>query len=74
MQILLFSLGGILIGMCLSMAIHIKHSTYGFIHIDHDTEQLTVELTSDDLKDKHTKYAVLKVDHEAKISRDEHVL
>ena len=65
---------GYIIGI-ISMVIKYKYQTiYGKISIDHYAGLISVFADIDKLKKIHNKRVVFTVDHNAVISRDEHVL
>ena len=68
------AIGGAIIGSLLNELWHIRSKTHGIIEVDHDTEQCKIHITSNDLSNRKTKKAVFKINHDAKISRDEHTL
>lgn len=52
----------------------IIHYTSGHIDVDPKTEQCRVHLNSADLSNSNIKKVILKVNHNADISREEHTL
>ena len=78
MEWMLFPIGGILLGAIVGSLLEKyvkKHTkTHGVIDVDHNTGQCKVKITSADLSDRKTKKAIFTINHDAKISREEHIL
>ena len=71
---LIFFLAGILLGVLCTIVYKSRERIHGIVHIDHDTEQCTFSLTSDQLSNHKHKIAVFYINHNAKISREEQSL
>ena len=69
MGILLF-IGGLLLGIGITMIYRSRERIHGIIHVDHNTEQCIVNLRSDELMDRKKKIAVFILNHAADISRE----
>lgn len=65
----IFLLGGVILGVIMTLIYRSRERIHGVIHIDHDTEQCTFEITSDQLTKRGNKIAVFYIDHNAQISR-----
>lgn len=52
----------------------LRYHGYGYIDIDPRTEQCRIHLNSNDLENKSIKKVILKVNHDAVITREEQVL
>lgn len=70
MEILIFLIG-LILGIAGAMIYKSRERIHGLIHVDHETEQCLVNLSSEQLADRKKKIAVFYIDHEAKLSRDE---
>lgn len=70
----IFYVVGIFIGIIISKILDSRKETHGIIEIDHDTEQCKLHITSNDLKNRKTQKAIFIIDHDAVISREEHIL
>ena len=70
----IFLAGGVVIGSIITAIIKDRNKICGVIDVDHHTEQCKVRITSDDLSNRKTKKAVFKINHDAKISREEQIL
>lgn len=53
---------------------NLRHHGYGYIDVDPRTEQCRVHLNPNDLGNKSIKKVILKVNHDAVITREEQVL
>lgn len=53
---------------------NLRYHGYGYIDVDPRTEQCRVRLNSNDLGNKSIKKVILKVNHDAVITREEQVL
>lgn len=73
MELLCF-VGGAAIGSILSIIFRKRDETYGIIDVDHNTEQCKIHITSKELSNRKNKKAVFMINHDAYISRDEHIL
>ena len=69
MEILIF-IGGLILGVALTMLYKARERIHGIIHVDHNTEQCIVNLRSEELMDRKKKIAVFILNHEADISRE----
>lgn len=67
----IFLIGGVILGVILTLIYKSRERIHGVIHIDHDTEQCTFNITSDQLTKRDKKIAVFYIDHNAQISREE---
>ncbi len=67
----LFFLGGVFVGFIFTILIKDNTKTYGIMLVDHENKLCKVHVTSNDLVDHRTKKVVLKVDHNANLSREE---
>lgn len=68
---LIIFMGGVIVGI-LAMFIYTRQERiHGVIHLDHDTQQCFIELTSAELSNPKKKIAVLVIDHNAELSRKE---
>ena len=65
----IFLIGGIVIGVIITLIYRSRERIHGIVHIDHDTNQCTFEITSDQLTKRGNKIAVFYIDHNAQISR-----
>lgn len=65
----IFLLGGVLLGVILTLICRSRERIHGIVHVDHDTKQCTFEITSDQLAKRDKKIAVFYIDHNALISR-----
>ena len=74
MEFIFFAVGGFLGGFIWAAIKDWLHETVGVIEVDHQTEQCKIRITSNDLSNRKIKKAVFKVNHDAKISREEHGL
>lgn len=70
MEILIF-LVGVTLGIMGTMIYRSRERIHGIVHVDHETEQCLVNLSSEQLADRKKKIAVFYIDHEAKFSREE---
>lgn len=70
MEILIF-LVGVILGVIGTMIYRSRERIHGIVHVDHETEQCLVNLSSEQLADCKKKIAVFYIDHEAKFSREE---
>ena len=70
----LFLAGGVVIGAVMRIPFDRRTKTHGIIEVDHDTAQCKVRITSKELADRKTKKAIFIIDHDATISREEHIL
>lgn len=70
MEILIF-LVGVILGVIGTMIYRSRERIHGIVHVDHETEQCLVNLSSEQLADRKKKIAVFYIDHEAKFSREE---
>ena len=70
----IFLLGGVILGVILTLICKSNERIHGVVHIDHDTEQCKFSITSDQLTKRDKKIAVFYINHNAKISREEQVL
>lgn len=70
MEVLIF-IGGLILGIVLTMIYRSRERIHGIIHIDHNTEQCIFSLTSEELMNRKKKIAVFVMNHEANISREE---
>lgn len=70
----IFFAGGALVGTIITTVLKSQNKTHGVIDVDHYTEQCIFHITSAELSDRKTKKAVFKINHDAKISREEHGL
>lgn len=78
-KVLLLFLGLIIGNMLYDIVIRkhmlVRKKPYGTIFIDHNTYYSRIRIDSDEkLLDRRTKYILFKVDHNAIISREDHVL
>lgn len=69
MEILLF-IGGLILGIAVTMIYRARERVHGIIHVDHNTQQCVVNMRSEELMDKKKKIAVFVLNHEAEISRE----
>lgn len=74
MSYVLVALGGAIIGILFITFLALHGKTHGVIDVDHNTEQCRFRITSAELSDRRTKKAIFKVNHDAKISREEQIL
>lgn len=74
MSYIFVAIGGAGIGILLIMLLALKDKTHGVVDIDHNTQQCIFRITSDELSDRRVKKAVFKINHNAKISREEQIL
>ena len=51
-----------------------KERIHGVIHLDHETQQCLINITSDELSNPKKKIAVFVINHKAEISRDKQTL
>lgn len=65
----IFLLGGVILGIITTLIYRSRERIHGIVHIDHDTNQCTFEITSDQLTKRGNKIAVFYIDHNAQISR-----
>ena len=70
----LFFAIGLIIGMIIMIVIYKHQTTYGEIKIDHYSELIGIFADKDELKILYKKRAIFTIDHNAVISRDEHIL
>lgn len=70
----IFFLGGIVLGVIFTLIFKSRERIHGIVHVDHDTEQCTFSITSDQLSKRDKKIAVFYINHNAKISREEQSL
>ena len=64
-------IGGVIVGI-LAMYIYTRRERiHGVIHLDHNTQQCLINITSDELSNPKKKIAVFMIDHNAEISREE---
>lgn len=71
---IIFLLIGFLTGFIICFIIKQRKEVHGNIDIDILTGLCRFRITSNKLSDSHKKYAVFKINHNAEISRDEHLL
>lgn len=62
---------GFIAGFVIKMIIDAHRTAIGVIDVDHRTEMCRVKITSSDLSKIQCKTALFRVNHNAKISRDE---
>lgn len=67
----IFLLGGVILGVVLTLIYKSRERIHGIVHIDHKTEQSVFSITSDQLTDRKKKIAVFYINHDAQISREE---
>ena len=67
----LFLVGGIILGIVISIIFKSKNKIYGVIEVDHNTDMCKVHITSDELSNPNSKKAIFVIDHDGKISREE---
>lgn len=65
---------GFIIGCIFQIIYNLKYYGYGYIDVDSRTEQVRVHLNPNDLGNKKIKKVILRVNHDAQISREEHLL
>lgn len=70
----IFLIGGVILGVILTLIYKSRERIHGVINIDHNTEQCTFSITSDQLTNRKNKIAVFYINHDAKISREEQTL
>lgn len=68
---LLYFVGGVVIGIVLTMIFKRRYKTYGIIEVDHQSELCKVRLTSNELQDRKTTKVIFDVKHDATIISDE---
>ena len=73
MELLIF-LGGVILGVVITMLYKARERIHGIVHIDHNTEQCIFSITSDQLTNRKKKIAVFVINHNAEISREEQSL
>lgn len=66
----IFLIGGVILGIIITLIYRSRERIHGIVHIDHDTNQCTFEITSDQLTKRGNKIAVFYIDHNAQISRE----
>ena len=71
---LLIGAGGVLLGVIITKAIDMFTKIHGVIHIDHKTELCKFDVTSAELANLKTKKVIFTVNHNARISQEEHML
>ena len=74
MLYLLSSVFGFSLGIIIKMLINKSQTIYGVIDIDHQTEMVNFRVNSTELKNLYNKQVIFKINHNATISRDEHIL
>lgn len=74
MDIILFLIGGFMGGFIFAWIDDVLHKTCGVIDVDHNTEQCKVRITSNEISNRKNKKVSFKVNHDAKISREEQML
>lgn len=67
----IFLLGGVLLGVILTLIYKSRERIHGVVHVDHNTKQTVFEITSGQLTKCNKKIAVFYIDHNAQISREE---
>lgn len=70
MEIMIF-IGGVLVGFIFTVLIRDNTKTYGIMLVDHKNELCKVHITSEDLLKSRVKKVILKIDHNADLSREE---
>lgn len=73
MEFVIF-MGGVVIGIIAMYVYTRKERIHGIIHLDHETKQCLINITSDELSNPKKKIAVFVIDHKAEISREEQTL
>lgn len=71
---LLFFIGGVVLGVILTVIYKNREIVHGIIYVDHRTEQCKVNIRSAELSNTKKKIAVFVIDHNAEISREEQSL
>lgn len=66
----IFFVGGVVLGIILTLIHKSREKIHGVIHIDHNTEQCVFCLTNEELSNRKTKTAVFVVNHDATLSRE----
>lgn len=67
----IFLLGGVILGVVLTLIYKSRERIHGIVHVDHNTEQTVFSITSGQLADRKKKIAVFYINHDAQISREE---
>ena len=70
----IFLAGGVVIGSVITAIIKDRNKICGVIDVDHNNVMCKIRITSDELSNRRTKRAVFKINHDAKISREEQIL
>lgn len=70
MEVLIF-LGGLILGIILTLIYKSRERIHGIVHVDHKTEQTIFSITSGQLAKRNKKIAVFYINHDAEISREE---
>lgn len=71
MELLCF-IGGVVLSTIVYISINRK--TYGIIEVDHKNNLCVARVTSNDLAERRPKKVMFKVNHNANLSREEHML
>ena len=62
---LLFFLGGTILGILVSVMIHISKASYGTITIDEEKEVCNIAMNTEELVNRKTEQVTLKVMHKS---------
>lgn len=73
MELIIFA-GGIVAGIAMTKLFEYRKKTLGIIDVDHHNGLCNVRLTSSELEKRSVKKAVFDINHNANLSREEHIL
>ena len=74
MEVLIYYLIGVIIGIILTNIFHKKRKIAGIIYIDHENENCLCHITSDELTNRRNTEVIFLVEHNADLSREEQSL
>jgi hypothetical protein len=70
----IFFLFGIIVGVIFMVFRKRNETIHGIVHVDHKNERCAFSITSNQLIDTSKKTAVFYINHDAELSREEHLL
>lgn len=75
MQVLLiYHFLGLFAGFIIGFCFNNSKKIHGVIDVDHKNQTCSIRVTTDDLVNTKNKKAVFLINHEATLSREEHIL
>ena len=67
----LFFIGGVILGVVITLIYRSRERIHGIVHVDHNTEQCMFSVTSNELSNRNKKIVVFLINHNAELSREE---